>query len=273
VTAALLSAALAVLLWPDRQAQRARRVALVSRVGGAARGPRVAELPLPVLAAVAAAGVAALVSTALVALVAGLAGLAGARAWVAARRDRAEEARAVGLAEGLGALAAELRSGRTLEQATTAAVAACGNEESGRALARAVRAPGSPARARSAAQARSAGRDDAMATTLDRISAAVVLSSRTGCSLAHVVAAVDEDLRARRRHRQDLRAATAAPRASAMLLAGLPLVGLAMGSGVGADPWRVLTTTGTGQVLLMTGVALEFAGVAWSRRLVERVLR
>jgi tight adherence protein B len=101
----------------------------------------------------------------------------------------------------------------------------------------------------------------------------VLLSSRTGCSLAHVVAAVDEDLRARRRHRQDLRAATAAPRASAMLLAGLPLVGLAMGSGVGADPWGVLTTTATGQVLLVTGVALEFAGVAWSRRLVERVLR
>jgi tight adherence protein B len=58
-----------------------------------------------------------------------------------------------------------------------------------------------------------------------------------------------------------------------MLLAGLPLVGLAMGSGIGADPWRVLTTTGSGQVLLVAGAAFELAGLAWSRRLVQRVLR
>ena len=53
----------------------------------------------------------------------------------------------------------------------------------------------------------------------------------------------------------------------------LPVLGLLMGSGVGADPWRVLTTTGTGQVLLVGGVALEAAGLVWSHRLVERALR
>jgi tight adherence protein B len=57
------------------------------------------------------------------------------------------------------------------------------------------------------------------------------------------------------------------------VLAGLPLLGLAMGSGVGADPWQVLTTTGTGQVLLVAGVALELAGLAWTRRLVRRAVR
>ena len=57
-----------------------------------------------------------------------------------------------------------------------------------------------------------------------------------------------------------------------MLLAGLPLVGLAMGSGVGADPWRVLTTTGPGQVLLVAGSALELAGLPWSGAW-SRVLR
>ncbi len=89
---------------------------------------------------------------------------------------------------------------------------------------------------------------------------------------AAVAGAVEDDLRARRRHRQELRAAVSAPRASAMLLAGLPVLGLAMGAGVGADPWGVLTTTGTGQVLLVAGVALELAGLAWSGRLVGRVL-
>jgi tight adherence protein B len=63
----------------------------------------------------------------------------------------------------------------------------------------------------------------------------------------------------------------AAPQASALLLAGLPLLGLAMGSGVGADPWGVLTGTPVGQVLLVSGCALEVAGIAWTRRLVHRV--
>jgi tight adherence protein B len=101
----------------------------------------------------------------------------------------------------------------------------------------------------------------------------VLLSARTGCSLAAVTAAVEDDLRARHRLRLELRTATAGPRASAMLLAGLPVLGLAMGSGVGADPWRVLTTTGTGQLLLVLGVALELAGLSWTGYLVRRALR
>jgi tight adherence protein B len=231
------------------------------------RRPGPDELPVPLVAALAAMGLAAVLSTPLVALLAGVAALAGARAWVAARSEGTEEGRLAGLAEGLGALTAELRGGRALEPATTAAVAACGNEESGRALARAVRVPepGTPAGG--------GGGDDALTSAVDRISAAVRLSRRTGCSLADVLTAVHDDLRARRAHRQELAAATAAPRASAAFLAGLPLLGLAMGSGIGADPWHVLTATGTGQVLLVTGVAFELAGLAWSRRLVDRVVR
>jgi tight adherence protein B len=270
VSAALLSAAMAVLLWPDRRAQRSRRAVLLgSARAGNPRMPSLAELPVPLLAAAGAVGTAAVVSTPLVAMLAGIGALVGARSWASARRDRAAEAGLAGLAEGFGALAAELRSGRPLEAAVTAAVAACGTEESGLALARAVRVPEPGFRPR----AGSVGGEDEVAAALDRISAAVLLSTRTGCSLADVVGAVDEDLRARRRHRQELRAAVAAPRASALLLAGLPLLGLAMGSGIGADPWRVLTATGAGQVLLVTGVLFELAGLAWSRRLVGRVLR
>jgi tight adherence protein B len=87
-----------------------------------------------------------------------------------------------------------------------------------------------------------------------------------------VVAALEDDLRARHRHRAELRTATAAPRASAAVLAGLPAVGLAMGSGVGADPWAVLTTTPPGQVLLVAGVVLEVGGVAWVGRLTRRAV-
>jgi len=47
------------------------------------------------------------------------------------------------------------------------------------------------------------------------------------------------------------------------------VLGLLMGSGVGAHPWTVLTT-GAGQALLVAGVALEIAGIAWTGRLVAR---
>jgi tight adherence protein B len=46
-----------------------------------------------------------------------------------------------------------------------------------------------------------------------------------------------------------------------------------MGSGVGADPWHVLTATGAGQLLLALGVGLELTGIAWSARLTNRALR
>lgn len=261
MTAVLCSVALALLLWPGPS--RRRRLDLVTgRSGDRFRDGVTGQVPVPLLAGLAAAAVGAAVSTPLVAFLAAVTAFAAGRGRIAARRGRERERRLLAVTEGLGALGADLRSGRSVDGATAAAVAACGDEESGRALARAIRAPGaSPAEEGDLGQA------------LSRISAGVRLSRRTGCSLAAVVAAVEDDLRARQRQRLELRSATAGPRASALLLAGLPVLGLAMGSGVGADPWAVLTTTGTGQVLLVLGVILELAGVVWSRRLVERALR
>jgi tight adherence protein B len=263
---ALLTAAGALVLWPDpRHLRRMRLAAVLGRPAGTRRPSlRLHDLPVPPAAAAGGVLAGGLVSTPLVALLAGAAALLGARAWLAGRATRRTDAQLQSFADGLGALAAELRSGRSLTAAKDAAVSACADPDCGPALARAIRAPAVPP-----LLAQSPGTADA----LHRISSAVVLSGRTGCSLADVTSAVEDDLRARRRHRLELRAATAAPRASAFLLAGLPLLGLAMGSGVGADPWGVLTGTGAGQVLLIAGVALECAGLAWSRALVERAVR
>jgi tight adherence protein B len=256
-----LAAAAAVLLWPTAGVRQRARVHRLSagthRVARASAG----SCPVPLSAA---AGIAALLgavlSTPLVAVLAGvLAGLAG-RAWSARRTSAAEEVRSLALVRGLGALAADLRSGRSLAAATEAAAVACGDERTGRELIRAVRAPDRPP-------------PEPAGEPVARIAGAVLLSGRTGCSLAEVLGALEDDLRARHRLELELRAATAGPRAGALLLAGLPVLGLAMGSGVGADPWRVLTTTGTGQVLLVAGVALEVAGVVWVGRLVRRAVR
>ncbi|HET6393603.1 MAG TPA: pilus assembly protein TadB [Blastococcus sp.] len=259
MSGALLAAALAVLLWPARAAgHRIRQVATGSEVVV----PRTAALSAPVTAAIVGAAGGLLLGTPLVAGLAASLAFVGGRSWAARARARRTDDRLRSLTEGLGALGAELRSGRSFEAATGAAVAACADDECGTALARALRTPGT-----------AAPPGDELGTALERVSAGVLLSARTGCSLAAVAAAVEDDLRAGLRLRQELRTATAGPRASAMLLAGLPLVGLAMGSGVGADPWRVLTTTGPGQVLLVVGVALELLGLLWSERLVRRAVR
>jgi len=88
-----------------------------------------------------------------------------------------------------------------------------------------------------------------------------------------VIAAVEADLRGLGHRRADLRASAAGHRATVALLAGLPILGLAMGSGIGAEPLRILTTTPLGHVLLLSGLTLELLGLAWSRRLVGRALR
>lgn len=102
-----------------------------------------------------------------------------------------------------------------------------------------------------------------------RIAAAWRLSRSAGCSLAEVLDAVALDLKARRRQQRLLTGLLAGPRASAGLLAALPVVGLVMGAALGADPLTVLTATGPGQVALVVGVALDLAGVAWTARLVK----
>lgn len=266
MTAALSLTALALLLWPDRRAVRRLRLRAIagSRTGVVRRRAGGGALSLSLSGPVVAAAVAGVLSTPLVAGLAAVVGFLGARMWTVRRYEGLVEERLRSLTEGLGALAADLRSGRSLPAATEAAVAACADAECGAALARALRAPGS---------APPPGTDGELGAALDRVSAGVLLSARTGCSLAAVAGAVEDDLRARHRLRLELRTATAGPRASAMLLAGLPVLGLAMGSGVGADPWRVLTTTATGQVLLVLGVTLELAGLGWTGRLVRRSLR
>jgi tight adherence protein B len=251
VTGTVLAAAAALLLWPAP-------VSRVRRVRPGAGTPAWEVLPgsrrlLPLAAASLAAGVAAVLSTPLVAVLAGGCAALGARSVRAARRRTRDDADLLGLAEGLGVLGAELSAGRPVGVATRTAAASCREGRAATLLSTALREDVGPAGG----------------PVLDRIRAAVRLSGTTGCSLTVVLAAVEDDLRARHRRRLDLRTATAGPRAAAVLLAGLPLLGLAMGSGVGAHPWSVLTTTAAGQVALVAGVLLEVAGVAWVGRLLR----
>ncbi|WP_371528014.1 type II secretion system F family protein [Streptomyces sp. NBC_01283] len=90
-----------------------------------------------------------------------------------------------------------------------------------------------------------------------------------GAGLAAGLERLEGALRAERDQRADLRAQLAGARSTAVMLAGLPALGLLMGSALGAAPLRVLLHTGAGLGCLAVGGALEGAGVWWALRIVR----
>ncbi|WP_037318464.1 type II secretion system F family protein [Amycolatopsis orientalis] len=97
------------------------------------------------------------------------------------------------------------------------------------------------------------------------------LASRYGLPMADVLDAARRDAEAAAGFRRRLKAKMAGPRASATVLAVLPLVCLPLGEAMGAGPVRVLTETGVGRLLLVLGAGLIWAGTAWCRALTGRV--
>ena len=93
----------------------------------------------------------------------------------------------------------------------------------------------------------------------------------TGCGLAAPVTRVLRAHRAQDRLRREVAAELSGPVATAYLLAVLPLLGIALGTGLGAGPLSFLFGTGTGRVVLGAGVALDVAGLVWTRRIARAV--
>ncbi|MFD3572844.1 type II secretion system F family protein [Streptomyces sp. NPDC058644] len=90
-----------------------------------------------------------------------------------------------------------------------------------------------------------------------------------GAGLAAGLERLEGALRAERDQRADLRAQLAGARSTAVMLAGLPVLGLLMGSALGAAPLRVLLHTGAGLGCLAVGGVLEGVGVWWALRIVR----
>lgn len=188
--------------------------------------------------------------------------------WRAGRDRRAGSAAAAGLADALGVLVAELRAGAHVSDAAMAA-AIDGHPDASRVLSAAAAA------ARLGGDVPSALRDTGpvqLRRWLDRLADAWSLADRHGIPLADLLDAVRADTDHRVRFAAEVAARLAGPRATAAVLAGLPLLGLALGQAVGAAPVRVLGHTGVGQVLLVVGTGLACAGVLWSARLVSRAV-
>ncbi len=169
------------------------------------------------------------------------------------RRRAAEGVRARVL-EVCDELAAELRAGRTsgealrraaLEWAPLAPVAE--TERLGGDVPSALRG-----------LARTPGADDLVA-----LAAAWHVAHRTGQGLGDALARVGRDLRARRSLRRVVDGELASARSTARLVAALPLLALAMGSGAGGDPWAFLLDSPVGLGCLAAGGASGALGLAW----------
>jgi tight adherence protein B len=168
--------------------------------------------------------------------------------------------------EACGALAAELRSGRTAAEALAAAAGVAAGP-SRQALAGAAAAAAMGGDVPSALTARP---DSDVATALRSLAACWTVCASSGSGLAAAVERLEEGLRAEQATRRAVDAELAGPRATAGLLAVLPAAGLLMAAGLGADPLHVLLGTPLGLVCLVLGLGLDGLGVLWTSRLVAR---
>lgn len=83
----------------------------------------------------------------------------------------------------------------------------------------------------------------------------------SGAQVVPALQVLHKSLAARERLHRQVTAEISAPKATALLLAGLPLFAWWLGSLLGAAPLVWLLSTGWGRVALITGVAMEIAGV------------
>ncbi|GAB2665214.1 hypothetical protein GCM10027169_29330 [Gordonia jinhuaensis] len=101
---------------------------------------------------------------------------------------------------------------------------------------------------------------------------ACAIAERHGLPLAELLTATRTDIAARGRFAERARASLAGARATSVVLALLPLLGIGLGQAIGAAPLSTLFGAGVGPVLLLIGVTLTVMGVEWAERISRRAV-
>jgi tight adherence protein B len=110
----------------------------------------------------------------------------------------------------------------------------------------------------------------ALARRAEAVVAAGCLAATLGAPLAPVLDRVAESVVADDEVDGERRAALSGPRSTAALLGWLPLLGIALGVALGADPWGVVLRGGAGTASAVVGGALLVVGRRWTSHLVSR---
>jgi tight adherence protein B len=180
---------------------------------------------------------------------------------------RRESRRRTGLLTAIRLLVAELSAGGRPTAALEAAAAA------------AAAAPDHAAALAAAASSAAAGGEVAdvllspVRGDLEPLAHAWRVAERSGAPLADVLSRVAADLADHEQQQRSVAVALAGPRSSAGLLAGLPVVGIALGAAMGARPLTFLLGTPPGRLVCCVGVLLDAAGVIWTLRLMQQAQR
>ena len=105
----------------------------------------------------------------------------------------------------------------------------------------------------------------------DRLAVFWQLAAQHGLAISTLMRAAQLDIVERQRYYARLDAGMAGARATAAILAALPVLGVVLGQLIGAAPVAFLTGGGAGGALLVVGVALLCAGLWWADRITDRL--
>ncbi len=105
----------------------------------------------------------------------------------------------------------------------------------------------------------------------ERLAVCWQLATDHGLAIATLMRAAQRDIAERQRFSARVASSMAGARATAAILAALPVLGVLLGQLIGARPLGFLLSGHAGGWLLLVGSALACAGLLWSDRIADRV--
>ena len=123
-----------------------------------------------------------------------------------------------------------------------------------------------------AAGLRGVGETSVLQAHWERIAVCWQLAADHGLAMSALMHAAQRDIAERQRFSGQVRSGMAGARATATILAGLPVLSVLMGQLIGARPMAFLLGGQLGGCLLVIGLTLVCAGLLWSDRITDQAL-
>jgi len=118
---------------------------------------------------------------------------------------------------------------------------------------------------------RAAARSSSLPAHWDRVAVSWQLAGDHGLAIATLMRAAQRDIAERQRFSVRVASGMAGARATAAILAGLPIPGVLLGQAIGARPLGFLLSGHAGGWLLVMGSTLACGGLLWADRITDRL--